>query len=281
MIEFAKEGAYTDMYKGQRSDLGFVSGLLGFRPEDQRLRQSFEIAKEMGVDVQFKISNFEPIVPNIARITMMSDQNEIVVIYSDSTGGGTVKLLKVDDFDISIVGDCFELLVYINSSDPQVIEAIKKMVESKFVEHEGIAIATVENKSLLNIKLREAVNQEMIDSIKKIDKITEVKLISPILVVASNRNTKMPFVSAADLLAISERDNKELWELGLEYECERSGWSADEVMDYMKYVITTMESGIQEALKGDINMNGIIKPSAGKIDKTCKEGKNLDGHGSS
>lgn len=273
VIEFAKDGAYTDMYKGQRSDMGFVSGLLGFRPEDTRLRQSFQIAKDAGIDIKFVISDFEPIVPNIARITLTSDQNEEVVIYSDSTGGGTVKLLKVDEFDISVVGDCYELMTYVNSSNIQELENIKSIVTSKFLNNEGINMVTVNDKSLLNIKLREDVDQSIIDFIKNIENVTDVKLITPILVVNSNRNTKMPFTSAADLLEISTRDHKELWELAVEYECARSGWTQKEVFDYMKYVVETMENSVKEALKGDIDMNGIIKPTAGKIEKASKERK--------
>ena len=35
-IAFARDGAYTLMYKGQRSDMGYINGLLGRRPEDRR-----------------------------------------------------------------------------------------------------------------------------------------------------------------------------------------------------------------------------------------------------
>ncbi|MDO5411509.1 MAG: hypothetical protein Q4F21_13875 [Lachnospiraceae bacterium] len=69
------------MYKGQRSDMGYVNGLLGRRPEDPRLRCAFEEAKDANTE------------------------GEQVVVYSDSPGGGTVKLLAVDGFDISIFGD--------------------------------------------------------------------------------------------------------------------------------------------------------------------------------
>ena len=111
-IEFAEKGAYTNMYKGQKSDLGFVNGLLGNRPEDISLRNSFKIAEERGIDIEFKISDFEPIVPNIAKLTLESDLGEKAVLYSDSTGGGTVKLLKYNDFELNIVGDCYELLIF-------------------------------------------------------------------------------------------------------------------------------------------------------------------------
>jgi len=75
----------------------------------------------------------------------------------------------------------------------------------------------------------------------------------------------MPFESAEELLKISEETKKELWELGLEYEMTRSNWTREQVLDYMKYVVETMEASIKGALKGDIDMNGIMPPTAGKI----------------
>lgn len=69
-IEFARDGAYTEMYQGQRSDMGFINGLLGHRPEDPRLRDAFTLAKEAGVEVTFEISDFVPIKPNLSRMTL-------------------------------------------------------------------------------------------------------------------------------------------------------------------------------------------------------------------
>ena len=110
-VSFVREGAYTMMYKGQRSDMGYVNGLLGRRPEDIRLRKAFSEAEKEGVEVRFVIEDFPAVVPNIAHITMENTEGESVTVYSDSTGGGTVKLLAIDGFDVAIVGDCYELIV--------------------------------------------------------------------------------------------------------------------------------------------------------------------------
>ncbi len=72
------------------------------------------------------------------------------------------------------------------------------------------------------------------------------------------------------MLAKATAENKTLWELGVEYECARSGWPEQEVLDYMKHVVETMEHSSTEALKGDIDMQGIIEPTAGKIESYVK-----------
>lgn len=272
-IEFAREGAYTNMYKGQRSDMGFVNGLLGNRPEDERLRKSFALAREQGVDVSFQISDFPATVPNISCLTLYSDAGEKAEVYTDSTGGGTVKLLKIDGFDVEIVGDCYELIVYADGTQAE-CEAIYKSITGLFPSDEGGSVCCKEGKGLINLKQRSPFDEDMLAKIGTIAGVTDVKVIQPILAVLSHRHGKLPFRSAAEMLEKADKEGKALWELGIEYEMARSGWTREEVIQYMQRVIETMEFGVKEALKGDIDMQGIIEPTAGKIESYIKNNPN-------
>ncbi|WP_409969386.1 L-serine ammonia-lyase, iron-sulfur-dependent, subunit alpha [Bengtsoniella intestinalis] len=271
-IEFAKDGAYTLMYKGQRSDMGYVNGLLGRRPEDPRLRDAFNEAKKANVEVDFFISDFPPVVPNISHLTLENTVGEKVVVYSDSTGGGTVKLLAIDGFEVSIVGDCYELIVRTDLDEVH-NQQLKNHLVSLFEKNEGTSVSTVNGKGLLNIKQHTPYNQSVLEDIKKLDGVTRVVVMEPILVVPSNRNTQFPFVSAQEMLAVAKETGKALWTLGIDYEMARSGWTYNQVWDYMRYVVETMETSAKEALKGDIDMAGIIRPTAGKVEAYCKTDK--------
>lgn len=48
-------------------------------------------------------------------------------------------------------------------------------------------------------------------------------------------------------------------------------WTQKQVFDYMQYVVETMEHSAIEALKGDIDMAGIISPAAGKVESYVKK----------
>ena len=273
IISFAKDGAYTMMYKGQRSDMGFVNGLLGNRPEDPRLRDAFREAEKIGVEIQFKIEDFPAVVPNISHITLENTKGERVVVHSDSTGGGTVKLLKIDEFDVEIVGDCYELIVWADRSETHAQDLCSE-IQSLSALDEGHSISEKSGKCLINIKYREPLETELLDKIKSIPDVTKVILMEPILTVLSNRHCSLPFSSAEEMLEYAHSSGRELWELAVEYEMERSGWTKKQVLDYMGYVVSTMEAGSQEALKGDIDMSGILSPTAGKIETFIKENPN-------
>ncbi|SHJ27452.1 L-serine dehydratase [Dethiosulfatibacter aminovorans DSM 17477] len=271
VVEFAREGAYTNMYKGQKTDLGFTSGLLGNRPEDPKLRNAHLTARKMGIDIQFKISDFEAIVPNISRITLTGDDGEERIVQADSTGGGTVKLLTIDNLPVSIVGDAYELLVFANTSDDKSLEQLCFEIKSNIDKYEKIDYSTFEDRGLVNVKLRKNVSNDLIEKLKVIDSVVDVNVIEPVLAVLSNVDGDVPFKSANEMLAIAEKEGKELWELALMYEKARSGWEEEEIIGFMKKIIKIMEDGIAEAMKGDIDMSGILKPTSGKIAKKSED----------
>jgi L-serine dehydratase len=270
-VEFARDGAYINMYRGQRSNYGFTSGLLGYRPESYSLHNAFTEAKKRNVEILFQEGDFEATVPNLARLTLESDCGEKVTVYSDSTGGGTVKLLNIDGFDVSVVGDCYEILIFTDNNEDFLAAAIDKL-NNIFADNEGFATSSSGEKALINIKRRSNLSPADIAAIKQIGSIEDIKIIEPVLAVLSNKNCNVPFKSGEELLAMSVEEGKEIWELAIDYECARSGWTSDQVIFYMKKMIDIMVSGIHEAMTGNIEMNGIIKPTAGKISEGAKKG---------
>ncbi|MCU6748225.1 MULTISPECIES: L-serine ammonia-lyase, iron-sulfur-dependent, subunit alpha [Lachnospiraceae] len=268
-IAFAKDGAYTQMYKGQRSDMGYVNGLLGRRPEDPRLRRAFKEAEEAGVEIQFVIEDFAPVVPNISHLTLENTEGRKVVVFSDSTGGGTVKLLEIDGFEVAIVGDCYELIIRTDSAEKE-NEEIKNKVCAMFPSNEGVSVSTVNGQGMINIKQKCKYEETVLETIRSIEHVTEVMEVEPVLVVPSNRTAELPFVSAEEMLKAAQTEGKELWELAIDYEMSRAGWTYDQVWEYMEYVVETMEHSSKEALKGDIDMAGIIEPTSGKVEQYIK-----------
>lgn len=269
IIEFAREGAYTEMYQGQRSDMGFINGLLGNRPEDPGMKHAFDLAQKAGVEIQFKISDFIPVKPNLSIITLYDDQGEIVTVNTDSTGGGTVKLMEIDGYGVEIVGDCYELLVFGNVVSSEA-KALLEKCQALFKESEGCSMSQNGWGCLINIKCRSNYRGADLETIAGWPEVQKLRVITPILTVTSNRKGHLPFRDATGLLEVADREGKALWELAVDYEKARSGFSEEEIMAHTSEIIEIMEKGVQEALKGDIDMKGILMPTAGKINRFMK-----------
>ena len=102
---------------------------------------------------------------------------------------------------------------------------------------EGHSISTKGKQGLINLKYRTACPKEFLQQLQSMEHITDVKQLEPILAVPSNRQANIPFESAEEMLQLAEKENKELWELAIEYEMARSGWSYEQVYSYMESVI--------------------------------------------
>ena len=125
MVAFAKDGAYALMYKGQRSDMGYVNGLhgsfadtgrghgtdralvaglLGMKPDDLGIPQSFEIAANQGLEFHFHTARLRDAHPNTAVLTVESADGRKLELQAASTGGGRIRVDRLDGVEVSFTG---------------------------------------------------------------------------------------------------------------------------------------------------------------------------------
>ena len=54
-VEFTLYGSFAHTYRGHGTDRALLAGVMGFPPDDLRIRHSFEIAEERGLQYKFRI----------------------------------------------------------------------------------------------------------------------------------------------------------------------------------------------------------------------------------
>lgn len=85
---------------------------MGFLPDDERLKQSFEIAKEQGVKVQVYFSKEETSHPNTARIVVEDDRGNRKELVGVSMVGGNIEIWEINGMPVSFQWDYPTLLVF-------------------------------------------------------------------------------------------------------------------------------------------------------------------------
>jgi L-serine dehydratase len=99
-------GSFAATGAGHATDRGVVAGLLGMATDDDRLKDSFDIAKAQGLAVEFAVIDLgEEAHPNTARITLTAGDRELVRIRGESVGGGSVRISEVDNFATNFTGE--------------------------------------------------------------------------------------------------------------------------------------------------------------------------------
>ena len=108
-------GSFAATGKGHGTDRGLVAGLLGMRPDDERIPDSFEIARKMGLSYSFGIDGLDVncsceiptlIVHNldqpghVAEVTSMLAHKSVNIanmsLYRDKRGGSAVMVVEMD-----------------------------------------------------------------------------------------------------------------------------------------------------------------------------------------
>ena len=87
-------GSFAQTYRGHGTDKALVAGILGFRQDDERIRDSLAIAKKQGLDIRLHPVDLKGAHPNTAVIRMIGVTGRVVHLRGASVGGGNI-LIRV------------------------------------------------------------------------------------------------------------------------------------------------------------------------------------------
>lgn len=104
-------GSFARTGEGHGTDKAIAGGLLGMRPDDERLRDALDIMEREGLDYRFEKTTIdENAHPNTVRITAEHDGRTVVVVGS-SLGAGRIRLTEVDGYPVEITGSLHTLVI--------------------------------------------------------------------------------------------------------------------------------------------------------------------------
>ncbi|AFS78777.1 L-serine dehydratase, subunit beta [Gottschalkia acidurici 9a] len=93
-IKFYLHGSFAETYKGHGTDRALVAGALGMEPDDEKLRDALNIAKEKGIDIEFIPTDLgEDKHPNTVKMIFTKNDGSEVEVLGSSIGGGNIQIL--------------------------------------------------------------------------------------------------------------------------------------------------------------------------------------------
>src|SRR5918999_3044881 len=100
-------GSFARTGEGHGTDKAIVGGLMGFRPDDERIRDALEIAEREGLEYRFEkttLGEDAVVHPNTVRITLERDRRSAVMVGS-SLGAGRVLVTEIDGYPVEVTGN--------------------------------------------------------------------------------------------------------------------------------------------------------------------------------
>lgn len=131
-------GSFLTTGKGHGTDKSIVAGLLGMLPDDIQIPDSFEMAKEKGIEVTFGKLDLKDAHPNTVKLCLTGESGVNLEIVASSLGGGRIKVNQIDGITANFCGD-YPTLVVRNQDTPGCVAKITSLLSFC-----GVNIATMQ-----------------------------------------------------------------------------------------------------------------------------------------
>ena len=128
-------GSFAQTYRGHGTDLALVAGLMGMKPDDERVPAALDLAAEEGLEVAFELVDLGPGVhPNTVRMILTGrngrettrDGRETTVIGS-SIGGGRILVTRIGQFAVDFSGE-YHAVILAYGDRPGVVAAATSLI---------------------------------------------------------------------------------------------------------------------------------------------------------
>ena len=113
LVEYDPNGSLVTTHKSQGSDMGLFGGLLGWETSDARLPDYATAVVDAGIEIDIKYVSYGAEHPNNYQLTLTND-TETHTLSAISTGGGMIVVEKINGAKVSMAGDYFETLIFVD-----------------------------------------------------------------------------------------------------------------------------------------------------------------------
>jgi L-serine dehydratase len=276
LVEFHPAGSLATTHQTQGSDMGLFGGLLGWEATDDRLVDSASALAEMGIQVELRITDYPAPHPNTYRMTLRGHRG-LHVMTAISTGGGMVEVVEVDGARLSMRGDRFETLLWVEGDadrgeDPEIL--LREL--SRDVSVDDVLPHRLRTGWILQVRGNRVLPDAVARHLASSGAVSEIRSISPVLPILSHPGLQVPFLTAQDLLTYNQERDLDLWELAVSYESARGQLSREAVMEKMVGIVDILERSIQQGLDGTDYSHRILGPQAGAFQRHLRDGHLLE-----
>lgn len=94
--QFYLHGSFSHTLSGHGTDRALVAGLMGMEASDPRIRNSLDIAKERGMQVEFEPQDLGDVHPNTVKIIAHTKSGKTFSMIGSSVGGGEVEIVEIN-----------------------------------------------------------------------------------------------------------------------------------------------------------------------------------------
>ena len=168
-------GSFLATGEGHGTKKAIVAGLIGMEPDDNRISDSFNIAKEKDMKNEFGEAKLNEGHPNSVLLRLEGINGNKIEVLGQSIGGSRINIAQIDGIDTNFSGECPTLIVH-NMDQPGHVSEVTSMLAYKSVN-----IATMQlyrsakgGNAVMVVECDQQIPKEGIEWLKHVEGILKV-----------------------------------------------------------------------------------------------------------
>lgn len=168
-------GSFLATGRGHGTQLALVAGLLGMQPDDRRIPNSYQTAREQGMEFHLGEAELKDAHPNSVLLKLTGTRGKYMEVVGESVGGSRINIASIDGFSAGFSGERPTLMVH-NQDRPGYVAEVSRVLSQKHVNIATMHLGRMSRggKALMVIECDDEVPQSVLAWLREMDGIDNI-----------------------------------------------------------------------------------------------------------
>ena len=173
-------GSFAMTYKGHGTDKALIAGILGMKPDDERIPYSLDLAKEAGLQYKFTPIKLPGAHPNTAVINMVGVNGAKCTVEGVSVGGGNIQITKLNGMAAAFNGSTDTLIIAHNDRAGAIAKVTDKLAQRKVnIGSFHLSRPKRNELAIMTIELDSSIEKQVVNELRALEHIISVVYMHP------------------------------------------------------------------------------------------------------
>ena len=176
-------GSFATTYKGHGTDRALLAGVMGYRTHSKEIRDALQIARDKGIEYEFRTEHIRDAHPNTARIDYTLEDGSEGMMQGASVGGGNILVDQINGMHVKFTGEKNTLLV-MHKDKPGVIAAVTNIIHWNYrdlnISNFHLSRENRGGNAIMAIEVDSMPPYELLGDIRRLEYVTNALLIRKI-----------------------------------------------------------------------------------------------------
>lgn len=132
-------GSFAATGWGHGTDRALAAGLMGFSPDDDRVRDSLALAAAQGLAIDFSVGDLPRAHPNSALIRVTGREGRTEEVLAVSVGGGRIEVRRLNGLEVNFTCENPTLLVP-HRDEPGCVARVTQLLSEAGINIAGMTV---------------------------------------------------------------------------------------------------------------------------------------------